>query len=192
MAYTVYAHAANAMRGSLERAGVEQGNALTVATLSRALTAAGCATATTTSKVKTANTLNYTVKGQLYTKAATDNFWTPAGLNVGPSLFQKYLLLIDTAGAASVQEATPAATAALVGWTNVSQISRFAPIIAVCGDTKAIVGVLTVATNASTTYTPGTTLLGAAGITATYIDGMDQSIVPLLGDSLGNIVGNGG
>jgi hypothetical protein len=40
----------------------------------------------------------------------------------------------------------------------------------------AIVGVLTVATDSTHTFTPGTTLLGAAGITATYIDGIDISV----------------
>lgn len=192
MAYTVFLHGMNAMRGSTTRASAEQTNAVTIATLSRALTAGGAAIATTTSKVKSAAVINYTIKGQLFTKAATDNLWTPTGANVGPSLFQKYLLLLDGSGNATVQEAVPSASAANVVWTNVSQLSRYAPLIQVCSDTKCIVGGITVATNASTTFIPGTTALNAAGITTTYLDGMDQSILPLLADSIGNIVGNGG
>jgi|SRR5215471_2689047 len=193
MAYILLLHASNAARGSIERTSAEQTNAVTVATLSRALTAGGIAIATTASKAKSVNAISYTIKGQLYSKAATDNLWTPnAGVLVPAGMFQKYVFLLDASGTATVQEATPAAAAASVGWTNVSGLSRYAPLFQICQDTKCVVGGVTVQTDATHTFTPGTTAFNAAGITATFMDGMDQSLVPLLADSIGNIVGNGG
>lgn len=175
------------------RSAAELGNAMLMLELSGALTAAGVATATTTSKVKTVNTLTYTVGGKFFSKAGTDNFWTLAGTTVQASSWQKYLLLIDTAGAASIQEGVQSTvSAAAVAWTNVSRVSAYAPFLSVVGSTKAIVGVLTVATVASHTFVPGTTLLGATGITATFQDGPDQSILPLLANQSGSTMGLGG
>src|SRR6185437_15891082 len=124
------------------------------------LTAAGCATATTTSQAKTTNTLTYLIDGAYKSKTATDNFWTLSGVTVPVASFQKYYLLIDGSGAASVVQGVPASTAAGV-------VLPFPP------QSKAIVGVLTIATDATHTFIPGTTLLGATGITATLNDGFD-------------------
>lgn len=182
-------------RGSSQEAAVSLSNALAAYEGSKALTAAGVATATVTSQVKTVNTLTYTIAGAFKSKGATDNFWTlgVAGSNtlVPASSFQKYALLIDAAGAATVQEATANnVSAATVAWANVSKVGDFAPFLTVvAGATKAVVGILTVATDATHTFTPGTTLLGAAGITATYIDGVDPSLLPLIGNMVGNVVG---
>ena len=125
-----------------------------------------------------------------YSKAATDNFWTLSGTTVAASSFQKYALLIDTAGAASIQEATQSiVSAAAVSWANVSQLSPWAPFLTTVGSTKAIAGVLTIATDATHTFVPGTTLLGATGIMAMFADGIDQSLLPLMGNATGGIVG---
>lgn len=142
-------------------------NAIALIIANDTLTAAGCATATVTSQAKTVNTLTYLIDGAYKTKTATDNFWTLSGVTVPISSFQKYYLLIDGAGAASVMQGIPASTAAGV-------VLPFPP------QSKAIVGVLTVATNGSTTFVPGTTLLGAAGITATFNDGFDPSTLALV------------
>jgi hypothetical protein len=182
----------NEPTGSQARGAAVLGNATLAFGLSKALTAAGVATATTTSKVKTVNTLTYTVAGKFYTKAATDNFWTLAGATVPAAGFQKYLLLIDTAGAASTVEATASTVSqAAVSWSNVSANSAWAPFLTAIGSTKAIVGMLYIATDATHTFVPGTTLLGATGITATFQDGPDQSILPLMGNETGTLVGNG-
>lgn len=187
----------NAAKGSQARGAGELANAIAVYGLSRALTAGGVATATTTSKAKTVNTIQYSIGGVQYTKAATDNLWTlgVAGSNttVAVGSFQKYLLLLDTAGAATVQEATQnTVSAATVSWAGISAVSPWAPLIVAVGTTKAIVAVMTVATDATHTFIPGTTLFAATGITTTFIDGIDQSIVPLMGNETSLIVGNGG
>ena len=131
------------------------------------LTAAGCATATVTSQAKTTNTLTYTIDGAYKTKAATDNFWTLSGVTVPVASVQKYYLLIDGSGAASVVQGVPASTAAGV-------VLPFPP------QSKAIAGVLTITTDATHTFIPGTTLLGATGITAAFNDGYDPSTLSLV------------
>lgn len=180
-------------RASAQRAAAELANAIAALTLSRALTAAGIAPGITAQKVKTVNALTYQVKGRFFSKAGTDDFWTLSGTTVAVSSFQKYLMLIDTAGAASIAEGTQTKiSAAAVTWKNLAGASDVAALLQAILDTKAIVGVVTVATDAVTTFVPGTTALNAAGITATFIDGVDQSLVPLLGNPAGTLIGNGG
>lgn len=179
----------NAARGSITRAAAELANLIAALHLSQALTAAGVATATVTSQVKTVNTLTFLINGKFFSKAGTDNFWTPAGLTLPAGYFQKYLLLIDSAGAASVQEGLMSnVSAAAVGWSNVTALSVWAPLLSVLNAGKAVAGVLTVA-NVTNPFIPGTTLLGAAGVTATYQDGIDPSLAPLLGNEQGLVFG---
>jgi lysophospholipase L1-like esterase len=127
------------------------------------------ATATTTSQVKTTNQVDFEISGQVFRKAATDNFWTLTGGVQPISSWRKYLLMVSSAGAASVLQSP-----------QDSLVSAAAVILPPPSAGKAVFGVLTVATNGATTFTPGTTLLGAAGITATYIDGLDPSITTAL------------
>jgi hypothetical protein len=181
----------NAARGSITRAAAELVNVNAALDLSTALSAAGIATATVTSQAKIVNTLNYTINGAFKTKAATDNFWTLSGTTVATGLTQKYALLIDAAGAASVQEATQALTAATVGWANVSSVGPWAPLLSILNASKAVAGVLTVVT-VTNPFIPGTTLLGAAGVTATYQDGIDPTLFPLIGNEQGIVFGLGG
>jgi hypothetical protein len=125
----------------------------------------GCTTATVTSQVKTANATVYLSAGVPKALGATDNFWTLTGAALAVSSFRRYLLLVDAAGVATVlASADSTVSAAACRWS-----SRPA-------NGLAILGVLTVATDATHTFTPATTLLGAAGITATYIDGIDISV----------------
>lgn len=175
------------------RAAAEQSNAEAALLLNQPLTAAGVATATTTSKAKTVNTLTYLIAGVFFSKGATDNFWTLSGTTVAASSWQKYLLLIDSSGAASIQEGTQSlVSAAAVSWTNVTGVSRWGPLLSVLNAGKCIVSTLTIATDATHTFVPGTTLLGAAGITATFVDGMDQSLLPLIANTTGTLLGLGG
>lgn len=180
----------NAARGALARAASELANANAALHLSYAVTAAGVATATVTSQVKIVNTLTFLINGKFFSKAATDNFWTLSGTTVAISSWQKYLLLIDASGVMSIQEGLQSnVSAAAVGWTNVTSLSAWAPLLSVLNAGKAIVGVLTVATSSAATFVPGTTLLGAAGITATYQDGVDPSLLPLLANEQGLVTG---
>ena len=180
------------------RSAAEFANALAVYSMSRALTAAGAEIGTTTTKVQTANTITYTVGGKFYSKTATDDLWAPGADSnsstvVGKSSWQKYICLLDTSGNASVWEGTQSkVSAAAVTWDNISKVSAWAPFLTAVGSTKCIAVTLTVATDSSHTFTPGTTAFGATGITTTYTDGIDQSILPLIADQKGSVVGNGG
>ncbi len=192
MAFSVAKYLADAGLGSMQLAAYGAANAALLNSLSRPLTAAGVTIGTTVQKVKTANTLTFTINGQFYTMNATDDLWTLSGTVVAASSWQKYALLVDTTGASgpSIVEATQSeVSAAAVTWENVSKISPWSPYLTSLGSTKICVGVLTVATNSSTTFTPGTTSLAAAGITDTYIDGVDQSLLPLLANGSGSIIG---
>lgn len=121
-----------------------------------------CARATTASKVKTTNATVLNESGAAVALAATDNYWTLTGGNLAAGFARRYLLL-DTAGVASVLASADAATAAACRWA-----SRPA-------NGSAIVGVLTIV-NATNPFIPGTTLLSAAGVTDTYIDGIDINV----------------
>lgn len=121
---------------------------------------------TTATKAKTVNSVNYFSAGVPKTKAGTDDLWTLSGTTVAVSSFQKYLLLLDAAGTASVQEGVQST----VGASSV----KFGQLPA---SGKAIIGILTIATDASHTFVPGTTALNAAGITATFSDGLDPAIL---------------
>ena len=193
MARNVKKYGTNVARGSMARAAVEAANAALLYALSRVQDAAGAAGATTAAKVKTANTIHYSVLGKLFSKSATDNFWTLSGAVVPASSFQKYALLIDTAGAASVQEATASPVdAASVDWSNVANLGHASAFQAMVGTTKAVVAVITVATDSTHTFTPGTTALNATGITTTYVDGIDDSLLPAIANEQGTVVGLGG
>lgn len=189
MAFTTSKSHVNAARSSLTLRAAEFLNAMAVAYLSRALTAGGAARGTTAAKVKTVNTVTFTVNGVFYSLSGTDDFWTLSGTVVAKSSFQKYVLMVDTSGVASIQEGTQASSAALVSWDNVAKGSPWDPFLTAVGSTKAIIAGLTIATDSTHTFTPGTTALNAAGITATLIDGIDQSILPLIGTEIGIVVG---
>lgn len=183
-------------RGSAGRAVAELNNANNCFDFYATLAAAGSAIAGTATKAKTVNSITYLVAGAFYTLAGTDNFWTlgVAGSNtaLGVSSWQKYALLVDSTGTATVQEATPSTvSAAAVTWTNVSNVTLWAPYMSmVNGSTgKSVVAVMTVATDSTHTFTPGTTALNAAGITTTFQDGIDISLLPLVTDLGGNIYG---
>jgi hypothetical protein len=123
------------------------------------------ATGTTTSKIKTTNASVAKNNGVANAVAATDDAWTLTGGVLAVSSFRRYLLLVSATDVFTVQASTDAATAAACVFNNLPATGL------------AILGIVTIATNGSTTFTPGTTLLGAAGITTTYIDGIDDSII---------------
>jgi hypothetical protein len=123
---------------------------------------AATAQGTTTSKVKSVNSVDFAIDGAIFRKAGTDDLWTLSGSVVAISSWQKYLLCLDSAGAASIVAGTA------------STVSAAAVTLPTLPTSKAVIGVLTIATNGSTTFTPGTTALNAAGITATFADGLDS------------------
>jgi len=153
-----------------EGALIQSVNAELMCRLCMALSAAGNATATTTSKVKTANTLTYLINGAFKSKGATDNFWTLTGSAVtagAGGATMHWALCIDGSGAASVVQG-PTNQGSTTVWTP-------APANLLPAD-LCIAGIVKVSLTATTVFTPGTTLLGAAGVTTTYVDGMDATL----------------
>ena len=135
------------------------------------------ATATTTSAVKTTVVIPYTIDGQFASKAITDNMsiaYTSAtaaygeatngaftgGANGSTRLYGIYL---DSAGALTVFPGPIVDSVALSNgaapllWPNDQR-------------RKVMIGVLRIALTAGTTFIPGTTLLGAAGVTASFLN----------------------
>jgi hypothetical protein len=100
-------------------------------------------------------------------KVATDDEFILTGAVVPVSSFNKYLLMRDAANVASIVEGIPASTAAGV---------RFPAL----PTNKACVGYVQVATNGATTFTPGVTALNAAGITATFVNGLDSAMLRVM------------
>ncbi|MEO6566768.1 MAG: hypothetical protein ABIO63_12155 [Casimicrobiaceae bacterium] len=137
-------------------------NALAILRANAALTSAAANIGTTKPKAGTTATLVFQIDGVFKSKASTDDFWTLAGTTVAASSFQKYLLMVDTSGNASTAQGVQASTAAAV-------------VLPAPPQSKCIAAVLTIATDASTTFVPGTTDLDASGITATYSNGFDGS-----------------
>lgn len=116
----------------------------------RAFTSGALAIGTTKSKVKTAAAINFCIDGIMYLKAATDDLFVFTDLTVQAANTTKfYALCLDASGAASIVTGT----------------STGLPDIA---DTLCVVGYVKIVTTAA--FTPATTLLDAAGITATYVN----------------------
>lgn len=68
------------------------------------LDAAGIADGTTAGKLKTANAVNYTIGNLSYSKAAADDLWDlTAEADTGEDEYRAYWLLLDDAGAASIE-----------------------------------------------------------------------------------------
>lgn len=91
---------------------------------------------------------------------AADDAWTLTGAVLAAGKFRKYLLLADASDVCTVQASTDASTAAGCTFENLP------------ADGLAIVGSVTIATDATHPFTPETTHLDATGITTTYYDGL--------------------
>lgn len=139
-----------------------------------------CATGTTTSKVKTTATTQLWVNGVVKSLTATDDLWSlvaDAANTLAIGSVRRYLLLWDGASATTVVS-VQASNDKQIG-TGTGQFATSALARAACRFYKiptglAIVGILDIV-NLTNVFTPGTTLLGAAGVTATYIDGLDAN-----------------
>lgn len=157
-------------RATGEGALIQAFNTLLQQQLNEPQTACGAATATVTSQVKTVNTLTYLINGVFKSKGATDNFWTLTGTAVtagvgGATMF--WALCINAAGAASVVQG-PTNQGSTTVWTP-------GPANLLAADV-CVAAMCKVSLTAGTAFTPGTTLLGAAGVTTTYVDGLDGTL----------------
>jgi len=116
------------------------------------------ATGTTTSKIKTVAQIDYSIAGVRYIKAATDDLFVFTTLTVQAAGTTTYnMLCLDASGAATIVNGTPGA-----GYPAVPA-------------TVCPIGITKIVTDATHTFTPATTLLGATGITATHFN---ISVVP--------------
>lgn len=120
------------------------------------LTAGGLAEGTNAATIKTVNTINYVVDGQLYTKAATDNIAITATAQQAISTFCLYLVTVNAAGTVTVTKGT--------------EVASDTAVLPARPASSAVIGAFKIATDGVTTYTGGTTDNGAAGITDTYYD----------------------
>jgi hypothetical protein len=121
------------------------------------LTSAALAEGTNANTYKTTATLTYTINGVFYSKNATDNIaMTSTAGTVPPSSAALYAVWIDSAGTLSNTRGPVVAAA------------DPCPVPTQATANTALVGLIKVVTDASTTFTPGSTDLGAGGVTDTY------------------------
>lgn len=188
-------------RDSMARASIWQGNAGALFDNNVVYVDPALAVATTATQIKTTATAGFTVGGGLYSKAATDNFWTfgvagTSATTVAVSSFQKYAVCVDDAGVATVQEATQSTiSAAAVTWGNVTAQAGanpknpWAALVSILYANRCIFGIVTVATDATHAFIPGTTAFNATGITTTFRGSIDPALNPVIANERGLIAG---
>lgn len=118
--------------------------------------AAGLAEGTNANTIQFANALSFSIAGQLYLKAITNNIAMTAAAQQAISTFCLYLVTMSTAGAVTITKGT--------------ELGTDTAVLPARPANEAVVAAFKVATDGATTFTSGTTDLGAAGITATYYD----------------------
>lgn len=158
--------------------------------LTAALNSGALAAGTNAGTIKTTVAINFVLDGQFYSKAITDNI---SIAYTGPTVYQAptgvgsvnggftggtggatrlYLLGLSTTGALSLIPSEIVATADLTAGVNALEFpdapSGFCPI-----------GAMRVAVTANTTFVPGTTALGASGVTTTFLNLSTVPAAPL-------------
>ena len=126
------------------------------------LTAAGLAEGTNSATFKTVNTLTYTSNGIFKSKAATDNLTLTAGTALAVSQACLFAVWITAGGTVSTSQGPIVAA------------GDPCPVPGQVTANTTLVGLIKVTTDSATTFTPGTTDLGATGITDAYSDCMDM------------------
>ena len=139
----------------------------------RCFTKAICAIGTTASTVKTTtNTVQYSIDGQIYEKAAANDLFVFTDTTVQPvATTAFYALCLDSAGTATVVNGTPVLTSKITAGTEKAYFPEVPGNVCIIGGVKVV-------TDATHTFTPGTTLLSAAGITDEYFN---FSCIPING-----------
>lgn len=121
----------------------------------RCLDKAGLAEGTNAATLKV-GAFDFCIEGIIYGKDATDNIAMTAQPVQAVSTYCLYLVSIDAAGTIYV----------LKGFEQATDIAVLPPL----HPSRASVGYFKIVTDGVTTFTSGTTDLGAAGITETYFD----------------------
>ena len=130
--------------------------------------AAGLAEGTNANTIQAATAFDYCINGIIYTKAITDNIAMTAAAVQNISTHCMYLVSIDSAGVVTTTKGVEAKTTEDI----------FLPSTP-AGDCP--LGAFKIVTDGSTTFTSGTTDLGAAGITDTFWDLTDNWRATFLG-----------
>ena len=135
------------------------------------------ARAGTASKVKTTATTQMFVGGIVLSLTATDNLWTLTGGNLAAGSVRRYLLLWDGTSATTVVSVQQCSADQVI-----ANFANSAAALAACRFNQvpaglAVVGILSIV-NLTNAFVPGTTLLSATGVTDTYVDGDDNSLMP--------------
>ena len=117
------------------------------------LTAAGLAEGTNSATFKTVNTLAYTSNGVFKSKGATDNLTFSTGTALAASQACLFAVWIDASGTVTTTQGPIVAA------------GDPCPVPSQTTAGTTLVGLIKVTTDSSTTFTPGTTDLGASGIT---------------------------
>lgn len=126
--------------------------------LTRCFGKAGLVEGTNAGTIKTANAVDYCINGVAGLFAATDNLAMTACAVQPISTYCKYLISTALAGTTvTTTKGNHAATAALA-------------LLPELPASHAPIGYFQILTDGSTTFTSGTTDLGAAGLTETYVD----------------------
>lgn len=130
-----------------------------------AVSSAGLAEGTSAATIRTAAPngagTDFAILGLGYHKADTDNIAVTAHAQQAVSTKCLYLVQIDSAGTVSTKKGDEVLTTDLTAGTKVLQWPK-------PDADKCPLGAYKVETDGSTTFTNGTTDLGAAGITDTY------------------------
>jgi hypothetical protein len=149
--------------------------------VTRCLTKAGLAIATTPALFKTVTALiTYQIGAALYSKAAQDNIPMPT-VALGTAYLQPvnttvfYPLTLDAAGNYKVRQGDYAGQILDAATPSGGYAASKAGVRGVGGtpdipSTECIVGYISVATNGATTFSPGVTSLAAGGLTVAYVD----------------------
>lgn len=138
------------------------------------------ATATVTTQVKSTATTQLFVNGVPLSLTATDplllaaTFATSDPNTLAIGAVRRWQICWDGTNATTVITARPSNTLLIANYASatVALAACRWPNLPPAG--TVIVGILSVA-NITNVFTPGTTLLGAAGVTATYVDGPDAN-----------------
>ena len=126
------------------------------------LTAAGLAEGTNANTFKTVNTLTFTSNGVFKSYAATDNLTFTAGTALAASQACLFAVWITGAGAVSTTQGPIVAA------------GDPCPVPGQVTAGTTLVGLIKVTTSSSATFTPGSTDLGATGVTDVFSDCMDM------------------
>jgi hypothetical protein len=127
------------------------------------LTAAGLAEGTNANTFKTTNTLAFTNNGVFKSKSATDNLTFSTGHTaLAASQACLFAVWINASGTVSTTQGPIVAA------------GDPCPVPSQVTAGTTLVGLIKVTTDSSTTFTPGSTDLGAAGVTDVYSDCMDM------------------